>query len=79
MDTEQIVEHVKQLTRGRACCFSLLGLRVPPSCELVVGGEPQYWSEGTCLLFDDSFLHRAFHEGEPPSRPLLVSVYMFFV
>lgn len=49
------------------------GLRVPPSCELVVGGEPQCWSEGSCLLFDDSFLHRAFHEGEqhqtPPTHP----------
>ena len=43
---------------------SLAGLRVPPSCELVVGGEPQCWSEGSCLLFDDSFLHRAFHEGK---------------
>lgn len=45
-------------------CFSLAGLRVPPSCELVVGGEPQCWSEASCLLFDDSFLHRAFHEGK---------------
>lgn len=44
--------------------LSALGLRVPPSCELVVGGEPQCWSEGSCLLFDDSFLHRAFHEGK---------------
>lgn len=48
----------------RTCYFSLAGLRVPPSCELVVGGEPQCWSEGSCLLFDDSFLHRAFHEGK---------------
>lgn len=48
--------------------FCLPGLRVPPSCELVVGGEPQCWSEGSCLLFDDSFLHRAFHEGETLSR-----------
>lgn len=46
------------------CCLSSVGLRVPSSCELVVGGEPQCWSEGSCLLFDDSFLHRAFHEGE---------------
>lgn len=48
--------------------FCVPGLRVPPCCELVVGGEPQCWSEGSCLLFDDSFLHRAFHEGEkwPP-------------
>uniref|UniRef100_A0A3P9DGL9 Aspartate beta-hydroxylase domain containing 2 n=1 Tax=Maylandia zebra TaxID=106582 RepID=A0A3P9DGL9_9CICH len=46
-----------------------LGLRVPPSCELVVGGEPQCWSEGSCLLFDDSFLHRAFHEGSQEDGP----------
>lgn len=29
-----------------------------------MGGEPQCWAEGRCLLFDDSFLHTAFHEGE---------------
>lgn len=44
---------------------------MPPSCELVVGGEPQCWSEGSCLLFDDSFLHRAFHEGEAWSQDRL--------
>lgn len=49
-----------------------LGLRVPPSCELVVGGEPQCWSEGSCLLFDDSFLHRAFHEGGADDGPRVV-------
>ncbi|XP_019362208.1 PREDICTED: aspartate beta-hydroxylase domain-containing protein 2 [Gavialis gangeticus] len=41
-----------------------LGLKTPSGCELVVGGEPQCWAEGRCLLFDDSFLHTAFHEGE---------------
>uniref|UniRef100_A0A3B4XZT2 Aspartate beta-hydroxylase domain containing 2 n=1 Tax=Seriola lalandi dorsalis TaxID=1841481 RepID=A0A3B4XZT2_SERLL len=56
-----ITEHYGP-TNVRLRCH--LGLRVPPSCELVVGGEPQCWSEGSCLLFDDSFLHRAFHEGK---------------
>lgn len=41
------------------------GLKTPSNCELVVGGEPQCWAEGRCLLFDDSFLHTAFHEGKP--------------
>lgn len=50
--------------------FPTAGLRVPPSCELVVGGEPQCWSEGSCLLFDDSFLHRAFHEGKEALKGL---------
>lgn len=40
-----------------------VGLQTPPSCELVVGGEPQCWSEGHCLLFDDSFLHTVCHKG----------------
>ncbi|XP_029115487.1 aspartate beta-hydroxylase domain-containing protein 2 isoform X2 [Scleropages formosus] len=49
-----------------------LGLRVPPGCELVVGGEPQCWSEGSCLLFDDSFLHTALHEGSVEDGPRVV-------
>ncbi|XP_026877805.2 aspartate beta-hydroxylase domain-containing protein 2 [Electrophorus electricus] len=49
-----------------------LGLKVPSSCELVVGGEPQCWSEGSCLLFDDSFLHTAFHEGSSEGGPRVV-------
>ena len=42
----------------------LLGLQTPPQCELVVGGEPQCWSEGHCLLVDDSFLHTVSHNGK---------------
>uniref|UniRef100_A0A8C7I8J7 Aspartate beta-hydroxylase domain-containing protein 2 n=1 Tax=Oncorhynchus kisutch TaxID=8019 RepID=A0A8C7I8J7_ONCKI len=64
-----ITEHYGP-TNVRLRCH--LGLRVPSSCELVVGGEPQCWSEGSCLLFDDSFLHRAFHEGGPEDGPRVV-------
>ncbi|XP_067087197.1 aspartate beta-hydroxylase domain-containing protein 2 [Osmerus mordax] len=64
-----IAEHYGP-TNVRVRCH--LGLKVPPSCELVVGGEPQCWSEGSCLLFDDSFLHRAFHEGSPEDGPRVV-------
>lgn len=42
---------------------TFVGLQTPPSCELVVGGEPQCWSEGHCLLVDDSFLHSVSHKG----------------
>lgn len=41
----------------------LTGLKIPPGCELVVGGEPQCWAEGHCLLVDDSFLHTVAHNG----------------
>ncbi|XP_075070560.1 aspartate beta-hydroxylase domain-containing protein 2 isoform X2 [Mixophyes fleayi] len=49
-----------------------LGLRIPANCELVVGGEPQCWAEGHCLLFDDSFLHTAFHEGSAEEGPRVI-------
>lgn len=39
------------------------GLKIPPGCELVVGGEPQCWAEGHCLLVDDSFLYTVAHNG----------------
>ncbi|KAF2979494.1 hypothetical protein EK904_008604 [Melospiza melodia maxima] len=47
-------------------------MKTPSNCELVVGGEPQCWAEGRCLLFDDSFLHTAFHEGAPEEGPRVV-------
>lgn len=43
--------------------ITFVGLQTPPLCELVVGGEPQCWSEGHCLLVDDSFLHTISHKG----------------
>ncbi|XP_060048911.1 aspartate beta-hydroxylase domain-containing protein 2 isoform X2 [Erinaceus europaeus] len=49
-----------------------LGLKTPSGCELVVGGEPQCWAEGRCLLFDDSFLHTAFHEGSAEEGPRVI-------
>ncbi|XP_059359324.1 aspartate beta-hydroxylase domain-containing protein 2-like [Carassius carassius] len=64
-----ITEHYGP-TNVRLRCH--LGLKVPSGCELVVGGEPQCWSEGSCLLFDDSFLHTAFHDGSPEDGPRVV-------
>lgn len=48
------------------------GLKIPPGCELVVGGEPQCWAEGHCLLVDDSFLHTAAHNGKGGGAPALL-------
>lgn len=64
-----ITEHYGP-TNVRIRCH--LGLKIPSSCELVVGGEPQCWAEGSCLLFDDSFLHTAFHEGSVADGPRVV-------
>lgn len=49
--------------RSGGCHSLLTGLKIPPGCELVVGGEPQCWAEGHCLLVDDSFLHTVAHNG----------------
>ncbi|XP_024127975.1 aspartate beta-hydroxylase domain-containing protein 2 [Oryzias melastigma] len=57
-------------TNTRLRCH--LGLQTPPLCELVVGGEPQCWSEGHCLLVDDSFLHTISHKGPPESGPRVI-------
>ncbi|XP_031244201.1 aspartate beta-hydroxylase domain-containing protein 1 [Mastomys coucha] len=59
-------------TNARVRCH--LGLKIPPSCELVVGGEPQCWAEGHCLLVDDSFLHTVAHNGSPEDGPRVVFI-----
>uniref|UniRef100_A0A8C6U3A7 Aspartyl/asparaginy/proline hydroxylase domain-containing protein n=1 Tax=Neogobius melanostomus TaxID=47308 RepID=A0A8C6U3A7_9GOBI len=57
-------------TNTRLRCH--LGLQTPPACELVVGGEPQCWSEGHCLLVDDSFLHTVSHKGPQEAGPRVI-------
>ncbi|KAM9780255.1 aspartate beta-hydroxylase domain-containing protein 2 [Neosynchiropus ocellatus] len=57
-------------TNARLRCH--LGLQTPSQCELVVGGEPQCWSEGHCLLVDDSFLHTVAHKGPPDAAPRVI-------
>ncbi|KAI5131936.1 aspartate beta-hydroxylase domain-containing protein 1 isoform X2 [Manis pentadactyla] len=59
-------------TNARVRCH--LGLKIPPGCELVVGGEPQCWAEGHCLLMDDSFLHTVTHNGSPEDGPRVVFI-----
>ena len=41
-----------------------LGLIVPPGCRLRVGNEIRTWSEGRGLVFDDSFEHEVWNEGD---------------
>ncbi|XP_010899306.2 aspartate beta-hydroxylase domain-containing protein 2 isoform X2 [Esox lucius] len=57
-------------TNTRLRCH--LGVQTPPQCELVVGGEPQCWSQGHCLLVDDSFLHTVSHNGVPEDGPRVI-------
>jgi len=49
-----------------------LGLRVPEGCRIRVGGETREWREGRCLVFDDSFEHEVWHDGDAARVVLLV-------
>ncbi|MFY1632229.1 aspartyl/asparaginyl beta-hydroxylase domain-containing protein [Solwaraspora sp. WMMB335] len=51
-----------------------LGLRVPAGTRMRVGAETVTWQEGRCLVFDDSFDHEVWHEGESPRVVLLMDV-----
>ena len=42
-----------------------LPLIVPPDCgALAVAREPRAWTEGECLVFDDSFVHEAWNRSD---------------
>ena len=49
-----------------------LPLFVPKGCLLCVNGERRKWKEGELLLFDDSFLHEAWHRGTDGERVVLM-------
>jgi aspartate beta-hydroxylase len=38
-----------------------LGLLVPEGCRIRVGDETRAWSEGECMVFDDSIEHEVRH------------------
>jgi aspartyl/asparaginyl beta-hydroxylase (cupin superfamily) len=41
-----------------------LGLIVPQGCRIRVGNEKRSWSEGRSFIFDDSFEHEVWNEGD---------------
>ncbi|MGW4420565.1 aspartyl/asparaginyl beta-hydroxylase domain-containing protein [Streptosporangium sp. NPDC004631] len=51
-----------------------LGLRVPEGPRIRVGTELLTWEEGGCLVFDDSFEHEVWHDGDRPRVILLLDV-----
>ncbi|XP_070572453.1 aspartate beta-hydroxylase domain-containing protein 2-like [Ptychodera flava] len=55
-----------------------IGLIVPPKCHLTVGGETRNWAEGECLIFDDSFLHEAKHDGRCKDGPRVIFMVDFW-
>ncbi|MGH8572446.1 MAG: aspartyl/asparaginyl beta-hydroxylase domain-containing protein [Gammaproteobacteria bacterium] len=51
-----------------------LGLRVPPGVSIRVGDQKLTWQQGRCIVFDDSFEHEVWHEGDEPRLVLLLDV-----
>merc|ERR1711990_425986 len=49
-----------------------LGLKVPAGCEIRCGTEKRIWKEGKCLIFDDSFEHEVWHQGDSVRLVLLI-------
>ncbi|HYF20632.1 MAG TPA: aspartyl/asparaginyl beta-hydroxylase domain-containing protein [Ramlibacter sp.] len=62
--------HVAKSRLGAHCSVDTLrvrchlGLQVPPDCGMRVGGQEAGWTEGGALLFDDSYLHEVWNDGD---------------
>jgi aspartate beta-hydroxylase len=52
-----------------------LGLRIPPDCTFRVGDETRKWTEGECLVFDDSFEHEVWNRSDETRFILLVDFW----
>lgn len=52
-----------------------LPLRVPADCAIRVGNETRGWTEGECLIFDDSFQHEAWNRSRERRAVLIFDVW----
>lgn len=61
-------------TKALVTCH--LGLMVPPdgSCTMRLDGRELGWTEGECLVFDDTYRHEVTHSGATPRIVLLIQV-----
>ena len=60
-------------TNTRLRCH--LGLSVPPGCRIRIGSEIHRWRDGECLVFDDSFEHEVWHDGDEERLVLIVDFW----
>ena len=52
-----------------------LPLTVPADCAIRVGNETRGWTEGECLVFDDSFQHEAWNRSDRRRAVLILDVW----
>lgn len=60
-------------TNTRLRCH--LGILIPDGCGIRVGSVSRSWEEGRCIIFDDSFEHEAWNEGDRHRYVLLVDFW----
>ncbi|HEV2746746.1 MAG TPA: aspartyl/asparaginyl beta-hydroxylase domain-containing protein [Allosphingosinicella sp.] len=66
------IESHRGPTKGLLTCH--LGLMVPQGCRMMVDDRMVGWREGECLIWDDTYRHEVWHEGDSPRVILLVQV-----
>ena len=52
-----------------------LGIRIPENCTIRCGDETRTWTEGECIVFDDSYEHEVWHGGDSPRLVLLINFW----
>ena len=52
-----------------------LGLVVPSGVRIRVGDEVREWEAGKCLIFDDSFEHEVWHDGDEDRVVLICDLW----
>lgn len=52
-----------------------LGLAIPEGCRIRVGNETRTWTEGESIVFDDSFEHEVWHDGNQTRWVLLIDFW----
>ena len=51
------------------------GVRVPPGAQIRAGAETRTWTEGDCIVFDDSFEHEVWHDGDDDRVVLICDLW----
>jgi tetratricopeptide (TPR) repeat protein len=52
-----------------------LALEVPDGCGIRVGGLTSSWKEGACVVFDDSFAHEVWNDGDRRRLVLVLDLW----
>lgn len=52
-----------------------LGIKIPPDCHISVDNDTRTWTEGRCIVFDDSFTHSVWNSSDEERIVLIVDLW----